>query len=144
MSRNRGNRRGGRRGPRSQSQDNSELKEPSTGSQSSGKSKGRNSRAHINYPICPLCGKSVRYLLTAFPTGADNAPTHFDCVLRKINSEEQTGNREKVAYLGNGAFGVIRFNNNAKSGFTIKKRIPFEKPDHRPVWRKNIGSGIRD
>ena len=88
---------------------------------------------------CPFCGQTVRDVLTAIATSADNQPAHFDCVLRRIGEQEDLRPREKVVYLGNGCFGIVRFRNgNDLRQFTIRKRIQFEDAEGIVAWRSTV------
>ena len=66
----------------------------------------RRPRNKRNYPECPICNKSVKFLLTAISMGGDNNPAHFDCILKQISESEDLGPKEKISYIGNGNFAV--------------------------------------
>lgn len=95
------------------------------------------------FPDCPICGRPVRYMMTAIAQGGQGAPTHFDCVLRLIGENEELQPREKVCYLGNGTFGIIRFKQGGQSRFTIRKRIQYEEKDKVFDWRKRIAGRVK-
>lgn len=91
-------------------------------------------------PDCPICGRPVRYLMTAIAQGESGDPAHFDCVLKVITEHEEIQPREKVCYLGNGSFGIVRFKPGAQVRFTIRKRIQYEPKDKSYPWRKRIST----
>jgi len=95
------------------------------------------------FPNCPICGRPVRYMMTAIAQGENGEPTHFDCVLRLITEKEELQPREKVCYLGNGSFGIVRFKPGGQSKFTIRKRIQYEEREKSFPWRKRISSRVR-
>ena len=92
---------------------------------------------------CPICDQAIRDVLTAIIVAEDGTAAHFDCVVKKLASEEDLRNREKICYLGAGEFGIVRFHNNSDpSKFTIRKRIKLETKEHIPAWRKQISEGF--
>ena len=99
----------------------------------------RRSQPH-DFPACPLCGKPVRYLMTAIAQGEGATPAHFDCVLRDIAQHEELQPKEKVCYLGNGDFGILKFQQGGPVRFTIRKRIQYEATDKDITWRKRISN----
>ena len=116
------------------------------GIEQSGRNRRRNYRNRPrnkrDFPVCPVCEKSVRFLLTAIAVGEDNKPAHFDCILKKISDTEDLGPKEKVTYIGNGNFAVI----SGKPGrnLTIKKKIEFESRDFKVEWRKQISRKLKN
>lgn len=100
----------------------------------SNRSRDKNSES----PICPLCEKPVRELISAI-SYKNNMPAHFDCVLREIRKSEELNQNEKVCYLGKGSFGIITFRNpSSPIKFLIRKRIQYEEQTEIPEWRKTI------
>ena len=94
-----------------------------------------------NVPKCPYCGQNVRDILTAIAIENDEAPTHFDCVIKKISEEESLQPKEKVCYLGNGSFGIVYFKNPSDPRqFTIKKRIQVEAEKKEIEWRTTVSN----
>ncbi len=94
-------------------------------------------------PQCPHCGQNVRDALTAIAMQEGEAPTHFDCVIKKITDEETLQPKERVCYLGNGSFGIVRFKNPSdKKNFVIRKRIQIEPEKTEIPWRKAISSKL--
>ena len=92
-------------------------------------------------PKCPYCGQNVRDVLTAIAIEENEAPTHFDCVIKKIAEDEKLQPKEKVVYLGNGAFGVVYFKNPSDPRqFTIRKRIQIEAEKTEIDWRKSVSN----
>jgi len=96
------------------------------------------------FPDCPICGKPVRYLMTAIAQGEGAEPAHFDCVLKGITEHEEMQPREKVCYLGNGSFGIVRFKPNGQLRFSIRKRIQYEEKDKDIPWRKRISNRVKN
>lgn len=98
-----------------------------------------------NFPVCPICSKSVRYLLTAIAVNDDMEPAHFDCVLKKIGEQEELEPKEKVCYLGNGSFGIITLRSGpGAQRFTVRKTIQYENLDQKIEWRKKISKNIKN
>ena len=94
-------------------------------------------------PKCPYCGQNVRDVLTAIAPESNEAPTHFDCVIKKIGEEESLQPKEKVCYLGNGSFGIVHFKNPSDpKKFTIRKRVRIEAEKKEITWRKAVSSRL--
>ena len=94
-------------------------------------------------PVCPLCNKPVYDLSTALSSSRETGdPSHFDCVLERINASESIASSEKLVYLGSGSFAVVEFKDKNENGFVVKRRIQWEKEGEKKDWRKSISSRI--
>ncbi len=94
-------------------------------------------------PKCPYCGQNVRDVLTAIAIEDGEAPTHFDCVIKKLADEEGLEPKEKVVYLGNGSCGVVKFKNQSDPRqFAIRKKIQVEPEKLEIDWRKAVAQRI--
>lgn len=97
--------------------------------------------------VCPICGQTVRLLLTAIAYGDEKEPAHFDCVLKQISEKETPGQKEKIIYLGGGSFGIVEFKSGGNGTFEIKKRIEFETFDQenpqKHNWRKELSDPVK-
>ena len=92
--------------------------------------------------ICPKCGKPIDDVTSAITDKESKTPVHFDCIMADLSSKEQLGQNEKIAYIGQGRFGVLYFENpRDQRKFTRKKRIEVEVRDTKPEWRNEI-SGL--
>lgn len=101
-------------------------------------------RPQREYKTCPLCGKSVKSMLTAISVNEEMDPAHFDCVLKQLSETEDLNKGEKITYLGNGVFGVVKLKSGNKGlNFTIVKKIQFENKDKKAEWRKKIGRRLK-
>lgn len=87
---------------------------------------------------CPVCGKNIRYLASAIVIEKDKNPAHFDCVLTKLQEETELMEKERICYLGNGSFGIVKPVEGGGFKFFIRKRIQFEEPETHPEWRKSM------
>ena len=66
-------------------------------------------------------------------------PIHFDCVIEKLGENENLAQLEKICYLGQGTFGIIKFKSGSSNrDFIIKKRIPYESKEKTAQWRKKM------
>lgn len=102
----------------------------------------RRPRTKRTFPECPICNKSVKFMLTAMSVGEENKPAHFDCVLKLVTESEELGPKEKIIYIGNGNFAII----NGKSGkdLVIRKTIEFEGRESVAEWRKKISRNLKN
>lgn len=82
--------------------------------------------------------------MTAIAQATSGEPEHFDCVLREISEHEELEPKEKVCYLGNGAFGILRFKQGGPVRFAIRKRIQYENSEKDVAWRKRISNRVRN
>lgn len=107
-------------------------------------------RRHSNFrrsdmPVyqCPFCGENIRELSTAIARREDGAPSHFDCVVKVLQTTEELQNDERIWYLGNGSFGVVKERPNSRNNrFFVRKRIQYEDNEKKLEWRKNISEEI--
>lgn len=92
--------------------------------------------------ICPKCGKRIDDVAGAIHDKTAGVPVHFDCVMNELQSQEKLEQNEKIAYIGQGRFGILYFENpRDQRKFTIKKIIEVEDRDSKPEWR-NEYSGL--
>ncbi len=87
----------------------------------------------VVYEICPFCSKEIKEPLTSLLEKESRKNAHFECILSQIAKIHSLDNREKIYYIGSGAFGIIeekRFKNKIK--INIRERIQYiEKPNKR-------------
>jgi len=128
----------------------SDNQESGTGNSNPPRNRRRNNyrrpRNKRTYPECPICNKSVKFLLTAISVGEDKKPAHFDCVLKKISENEELEPKEKIIYIGNGNFAII--NNKSGKDLSIRKTIQFEEKenssDGSSEWRKKLSRNLKN
>ena len=91
--------------------------------------------------VCPKCGNVITDVTSALSDKHTGQPVHFECVFNEIEKNENLGQNEKIAYIGQGRFGVLYYENiRDQRHFTIKKIIEWEDKDKKPEWRDEIGS----
>ncbi|MCF7927849.1 MAG: hypothetical protein K9L68_02425 [Spirochaetales bacterium] len=95
--------------------------------------------ANTQHYICPICGKEITKLLDAIAVTDDNVPAHFSCVVSELGKREELEPGERICYLGGGSFGVVQ-NRKEQSPlpFFIRKRIQYEEPELKTVWRRDL------
>ena len=92
--------------------------------------------------ICPKCGQPITDIASAIADKTTGQPLHFDCVLNQVKQSEPTGENEKVAYIGQGRFAVLHYENiRDQRHFTIKKIIEWEDREKTSEWRDEL-SGL--
>ncbi|MBR1404333.1 MAG: hypothetical protein IJ558_09145 [Treponema sp.] len=89
---------------------------------------------------CELCGEPISDIASAISNRGSENPVHFDCVLNKIIEQEKITPSEKVAYIGQGRFAVLSFENpHDQKHFSIKRTIEWEARDaERGAWRDEM------
>ena len=98
----------------------------------------------IDYKTCPICGKSVKSMLTAIAVNENMDPAHFDCVIKQIAEQEKVGKGEKITYLGNGTFAVVKMKSGSRgASFAVTKRIQYENKEMKADWRKKMSNRIK-
>ncbi len=92
--------------------------------------------------ICPMCGQPITDISSALTDKNSDSPVHFDCALHEVESKENLGEKEKIAYIGQGRFGLLYFENpRDQRKFTIKKIIEWEDREKENKWRDEL-SGL--
>ncbi len=92
-----------------------------------------------NKPECSFCKKEITDMSTAISKKDSTDLAHFDCVLESLASEERLETGEKIAYIGQGRFGVLVFPNpHDMRNFTIRKVIEWEDKEQKPEWRDEM------
>ncbi len=92
-----------------------------------------------NQPVCPRCGKIITDLSAALMDQGGNVPIHFECAMEIVSENETLGEGDKIAYIGQGRFGVLNYPNiRDVRHFTIKKIIEWENRDERAPWRNEM------
>ena len=120
--------------------------------ENSGKREGRRNRRYRgsrknykkDYPICPICGNSVKDINTAIAENESEAPAHFDCIIKKLEQQEELEKDEKICYLGRGSFGIIKTRNGGPMKFFVRKRIQYEKEEKKFDWRSSVSKKLKD
>ena len=59
--------------------------------------------------VCPVCGKDIEDMASAVVDKASGKPAHFDCILDQLQKTETLGENEKIAYIGQGRFALLRY-----------------------------------
>lgn len=91
---------------------------------------------------CPICGESITDISSCLADKKSGEPAHFDCVMNEVSKGETLSENEKIAYIGQGRFGILYYENpRDQRHFTIKKIIEWEERDSKPAWRDEI-SGL--
>ncbi len=88
---------------------------------------------------CPYCKQVIQDLGSALTDRMSDKPVHFDCALNEVSKTEKLEPGDKIAYIGQGRFGVINYPNvHDVKHFTIKKIIEWENQETRAGWRDTI------
>ena len=93
-----------------------------------------------NVVNCEICGQPITDMANAITNRGSGKPVHFDCVISKLSESESLSQNEKIAYIGQGRFGVLHFDNpHDQKHFTIKKIIEWEAREaERGEWRNEM------
>ena len=92
--------------------------------------------------LCPKCGQPITEIASAIADKTSGEPIHFDCALNEVKQTEPTGENEKIAYIGQGRFAVLAYENiRDQRHFTIKKIIEWESREQQSQWRGEL-SGL--
>lgn len=89
---------------------------------------------------CAVCGQLITDIASSIADKNTGNPVHFECVLKKLEETEKIGENEKIAYIGQGRFGVLYYENiRDQKKFTIKKIIEVEDREKQSLWRTELG-----
>ena len=89
--------------------------------------------------ICKKCGHPILEIASALADKQSGSPIHFECAIKEIEASEKVGENEKIAYIGQGRFGVLSYDNiRDQKHFTIKKVIEWEVRDKKASWREEV------
>ena len=92
--------------------------------------------------ICSKCGQPITEIASSLCDKKTGEPIHFECALNEVQSGETLGENEKIAYIGQGRFGVLYYENpRDQRKFTIKKIIEWEDREKTSEWRDEL-SGL--
>ena len=92
--------------------------------------------------VCPVCGRDIEDMASAVVDKASGKPAHFDCILDQLNKTETLGENEKIAYIGQGRFALLRYEDPSDvKSFKIIKTIEWEGRDAKLPWRSEL-SGL--
>ena len=92
--------------------------------------------------ICPKCNMPIIDVSSAMADKVTGKPVHFDCVLAQLKENEPVGENEKIAYIGQGRFAVLYYENpRDQKKFVIKKVIEWENREQKSEWRDEL-SGL--
>ena len=89
--------------------------------------------------ICEKCGNPILEIASALADRTSGNPIHFECALKEVEGNETVGENEKIAYIGQGRFGVLAYENiRDQKHFTIKKIIEWEDRETKGEWRNQM------
>ena len=92
--------------------------------------------------ICAKCGQPITEIASSLCDKKTGEPIHFECALNEVQTGETLGENEKIAYIGQGRFGVLYYENpRDQRKFTIKKIIEWEDREKTSEWRDEL-SGL--
>ena len=92
--------------------------------------------------ICPVCGQPITEIASSLSDKKSGDPIHFECALKEVEANETLGEKEKIAYIGQGRFGVLYYENpRDQRKFVIKKIIEWEDREKTNEWREEL-SGL--
>lgn len=94
-------------------------------------------------PTCARCGDPILDVSCALTDRQGGGPVHFDCALSFLNGAENVSPDEKIVYIGQGKFAVMRFENPADpKTFRILRTIEWEGREARAEWRNEIAGSF--
>ena len=91
--------------------------------------------------VCSCCGKEIGDYWSAVCSKEEDGLLHFECAMSIVRKNETIEADEKLSYIGNGRFAVIKFADpkNPKR-FSIRKIINWESEGQHPKWREDIST----
>lgn len=91
--------------------------------------------------VCPECGQIIDDIASAISEKNSGKPVHFECIVKKLEKQEYLQGNDKIAYIGQGKFAVVTYENPHDTiHFKIKKTIEWENRDKKADWRDEVTS----
>lgn len=92
-----------------------------------------------NQVVCSHCGIVINDMASAINGRKGEGPMHFDCALEELSKTEKLAEGDKIAYIGQGRFGIVNYPNpHDIKHFTIKRIIEWENKESKPEWRNQM------
>ncbi len=89
--------------------------------------------------VCCKCGQVIQDLTQAISGKTENSLMHFDCALEEVSKSESLGPGDKIAYIGQGRFGLLHFENpHDMKHFQIRKIIEWENKEEKAPFRNEM------
>jgi hypothetical protein len=96
-----------------------------------------------DYQPDPVTGKPIDNIYTAMMHRESEQPVAFDTVIEQLRNAENIGERQQLAYIGSGQFGVYEeVEENGRKRLTLVRRIVYEDGHRKPDWRRELSPGI--
>ncbi|HKL85316.1 MAG TPA: hypothetical protein VJ861_03175 [Treponemataceae bacterium] len=90
-------------------------------------------------PLCIKCGLPIQDITSALSDKKNKEAMHFDCVLEFLRNSENIEDGQKIAYIGQGRFAVIVYENPQDTKtFKIVRIIEWEGREAKAQWREDI------
>ena len=94
--------------------------------------------------VCSFCGKEIEDWWSAVTSKEGSGLVHFECALSAVSESEKIEADEKVSYIGNGRFAVIKLSDSKSpkgaKRFSIRKVVNWEAEGQHPQWRQDIAA----
>lgn len=95
-----------------------------------------------DYEPCPISGTPIQSIYQAIADPRTGKPADFDSVLQRLTNSEPLGEGERIAYVGNGTFAVIKTERvDGRPQLVMRKRIQYED-SQKYSWRRELAPGI--
>jgi hypothetical protein len=95
------------------------------------------------YPPCPISGQPIDDPYSAVEDPQTGQPARLESVIERLSESEGLGPNERIAYIGQGNFGVVEERKeNGKKRVVVKRRIEYENGRDAQEWRKELSPGI--
>lgn len=92
---------------------------------------------------CVLSGLPIDSPFTAIADPATGRPSRFEHVFEMLRQRVTVGPDERFAYLGRGAFGVVKVERvNGRPTLVVRDRIQYEDSHGKEEWRQKLAPGI--
>jgi hypothetical protein len=96
------------------------------------------------YEPCVVSGEEIDDIYTAISDPNTGKPARFDKVIARIAATETLEEGERIAYIGKGAFGIVKMEQEGsdRPHLVVRKRIEYESGGDSQEWRKELSPGI--
>lgn len=99
------------------------------------------------YDPCEISGEAIEDIVTAIAHPRTGKPVRFESVIKMLLEQENetVGEDERMAYLGRGTFGIVKFekpDGRGRPELVVRKYFYYEDTHEKYGWRRELAPGI--
>ncbi len=99
-----------------------------------------------DYDPCEISGEDIEDIVTAIAHPRTGKPVRFESVINSLLEQEQEelAQDERLAYIGKGAFGIVKVEKKpgGRTELVVRKYFYYEDTHEKHTWRRELAPGI--